>query len=249
MLRRERVIHCDVHLHHPEFIYCMGQKASTNSDVEASRRYFASFADDYHEAFTGGGRQPLHRVINRLFRRKTFQRRTDWVRAILQRHGLKDKSVLDLGCGTGEVSVLAASLGARVTGLDVVEPMIDLSRRAAATAGVADRTGFAVADIMTAPLPTADVTLLVGVIEYYEDLPRLLGRACDATRELLIVVDTRGPLWRRALRYGLAALKGFHLYYRPADHVAIIVARHGLLETDRLVGHSFTAMAFTRRPA
>src|SRR3972149_6793996 len=134
-------------------------KDSGESDVDASRRYFGSFAGDYHEAFKGGGEQPLHRLINRAFRQKTFQLRTEWVRTMLTQYGLAGKTVLDLGCGSGEVSVLAASLGARVVGLDVVEPMIALSRAGADAAGVAGRTGFPVADLMSAPLSSSGLAL------------------------------------------------------------------------------------------
>lgn len=36
--------------------------------------------------------------------------------------------VLDIGCGTGETTLLAANAGAHVTGVDVSKPMLDLAR-------------------------------------------------------------------------------------------------------------------------
>jgi SAM-dependent methyltransferase len=225
-----------------------GGPGGTSPEEEAiiAKRYFGSFADDYHRAFAGGGRHALHALINRLFRNKTFHRRTAVVTEWLAAHDVRGKRVLDLGCGSGEVSIAAARLGARVTGLDIVEDMVEIARREARAAGVGDRTEFRVADLLRSELDAADVTMLVGVIEYYFDIERLLAKACAATRELVIVVDTRGPWWRRRLRFMLARLKHFHLYYHPADMVAGILARHGFAEQKRVIGHSFTALAFAR---
>ena len=219
-------------------------------EAEISKRYFSSFADDYHRAFDGTGRNPLHLVINALFRRKTFTRRTDVVEAWLRDQQVSGQSVLDLGCGSGEVSLVAARLGAHVTGLDIVPAMIAIARQSAAAAGFAGSTEFRVHDLATDALPAADVVLMIGVIEYYRDIDRLLPRVCAAARELLVIVDTRGPWWRRTLRYSLARLKRFHLYYHAPDRISQLVARSGLRERARVPGHSFTAFAFERvRPA
>src|SRR5262245_47063034 len=221
------------------------QKSSIRLDADVAKRYFGSFADDYHRAFEGTGRRPLHALINFLFRRKTFSRRTDIVTGWLRDYGAAGKDVLDVGCGSGEVSIIAARLGARVTGLDIVPEMIEIARAGAAAAGVTGAS-FRVHNFAVEPIDAADIVMMIGVIEYYRDLDDLLPRMCDATRQILIIVDTRGPWWRRRLRYLLARYKHFHLYYHPADEVSALVARSGLREDRRTVGHSFTAMAFVR---
>ena len=224
----------------------MALSKQTADEVRTAQRYFGSFADDYHRAFQGGGANPLHHLINRMFRRKTFARRTELVEALLREHGVAGKSVLDLGCGSGEVSLIAARLGARVTGLDIVEDMLRIARADADGAGLGHVTTFRVANIMEDELPRADVTMMIGVIEYYTDLEALLARACAATGQLLIVVDTRGPVWRRSLRYALARLKHFYVYYRSPDVVCAIVVRQGFKERRRFLGHSFSLLAFDR---
>ena len=224
--------------------------SSTNQidrDVDAAQRYFSSFATDYHRAFEGTGDTFLHRTLNRLFRRKTFQLRTSVVADILGRHGLSGKDVLDVGCGSGEISLIAAKLGAKsVTGFDIVPDMIELASRQAATTPWRDRFTFEVRNIVHDAIPPSDVTLIVAVIEYYAQIEDLLRRVAHGTRELLIVVDTRGPLWRRLMRYALARYKGFHLYYHPADEVSQIVRGAGFHEARRVLGHSYTVMAFER---
>jgi len=106
---------------------------------------------------------------------------------------------------------------------------------------------FKVHDVVTQPVPAADVTMMIGVIEYYSDLPAILGKVAAATRERIIICDTRGPWWRRTLRYGLARGKGFYLHYHAPDMVAEILRRSGFIEDTRIPGHSFTVMAYRRQ--
>jgi 2-polyprenyl-3-methyl-5-hydroxy-6-metoxy-1,4-benzoquinol methylase len=219
--------------------------AGRSAEVAVAKRYFASFSDDYHRAFEGTGANPLHRLINRLFRRRTFQLRSADVRQVLTTLAPAGKHVLDVGCGSGELSIEAARMGARVTGIDVVEGMVAIARELAKTAGVSDRTEFRVGDALSTELPQADICLLVGVIEYYRDAESVITRLCGAAREAVIVVDTRGPLWRRTLRYGLARFKGFNLYYHPPARLVQAARLSGFVETVRRVGHSYTMLVFT----
>ena len=55
---------------------------------------------------------------------------------LAQEAALHGQSVLELGCGTGRVTIPMAQTGARVTGLDNAGPMLEVARRKAADAGV-----------------------------------------------------------------------------------------------------------------
>jgi ABC-type transport system substrate-binding protein len=61
--------------------------------------------------------------------------------------------------------------------------------------------------------------------------------------------DTRGPLWRRTIRYALARFKAFHLYYRSPDAVAAVLRDGGFVERERHLGHSFSVLGFERPEA
>ena len=69
-------------------------------------------------------------------------------------------SVLDIGCGSGRLTVELALRGAAVTGIDVSDARLAAARIRADEAGVAAR--FLHAD-MTAPLPFADAELAAAV--------------------------------------------------------------------------------------
>jgi SAM-dependent methyltransferase len=225
----------------------MSRPPTAADQVRIAHRYFASFAADYHRAFSGGGRDPLHRLINVLFRRKTFARRLAIVRGFLEAHGVAGKRVLDLGCGSGEVSLLAARLGARrVIGIDLVPEMVETARAQAEQAGLAGVAEFRLGDVHAAALPDADVTIVVSVLEYYPDIEHVLERACAVTAELLVLVDTRGPWWRRRLRHLLARIKGFRIYYRAPEEFSAAAARQGFVERTRVRGHSFWALAYRK---
>ncbi len=217
-------------------------------DTQIAKDYFGSFAQDYQRAFGGSAQSPLHEIVNRLFRRQTFLARTRIVHDLLVQHGMgPGKHVLDLGCGSGEVSIMAAQLGAQVTGIDIVEDMVKLATQQAEAAGVADHTQFMVRDIFKESLPEVDAAMMIGVVEYYADITDLLATITGATREMVIIVDTAGPFWRRQLRYLLATLKHFRIYYRDPPEIDRLMAGFGFQPETPIYGHSFVVLVYTRQ--
>ena len=68
--------------------------------------------------------------------------------------------VIDLGSGDGRNIIAAARRGARALGVEYNPDMVDLSRRAAAAAGVADRALFERGDMFAADISRATVMAL-----------------------------------------------------------------------------------------
>lgn len=79
--------------------------------------------------------------------------------ALLTRHlGAADgRALLDLACGTGEVSLLCARLGFRVTGLDWSEPMLARARAKSGSAGAGITFMQADAERIITPKASFDV--------------------------------------------------------------------------------------------
>jgi 2-polyprenyl-3-methyl-5-hydroxy-6-metoxy-1,4-benzoquinol methylase len=86
---------------------------------------------------------------------------------------LNGKTVLDLGCGEGENSVLLARLGARVTGLDISPKSIDAARLRARLSSVEDSTEFICAPAEAADLPEAHFDAIWGDNILHHVLPVL----------------------------------------------------------------------------
>lgn len=89
---------------------------------------------------------------------------------------VRDRDVLDLGCGTGRHASWMAAAGARVTAIDFSEGMLALARQK--PGGEAIR--FLVHDLHQ-PIPIAngafDVVVSGLVVEHIADLPRFFGEA------------------------------------------------------------------------
>ena len=83
--------------------------------------YGATYADEYDE----------------LYREKDYEAECDLIEEALRRFGCgSTRSVLDLGCGTGNHSIRLALRGYDVTGVDVSAQMLSVARRKSAKAQV-----------------------------------------------------------------------------------------------------------------
>jgi 2-polyprenyl-3-methyl-5-hydroxy-6-metoxy-1,4-benzoquinol methylase len=218
-------------------------------DRESAKEYFEDLAPEYDRAFRLQGRGPLNAVVNRLFRGRTFVRRMRLLEDVFARLGLEGQSVLDLGCGSGQVSLLAAAMGARVHGVDIAPTMLALARESASRAGVAERTQFVQGDVSQDALPEADVVLLIGVVEYYRDFGPLVARAAGAARRTLIVAHANRVLYRMALRHAMARLGRLNLYYHPMHAVAAAAHGAGMRLAEETREHAFTILVFDRPPS
>jgi magnesium-protoporphyrin O-methyltransferase len=95
--------------------------------------------------------------------------------------GLEGKTILDVGCGIGDLPIEAVRMGAtRASGFDLSPKAIEGARRLAQRRGVSDRTSFEVGDGSDRPLPEADVVTLNRVICCYPHVEALLDRTLAA---------------------------------------------------------------------
>ena len=86
--------------------------------------------------------------------------RAAWDRIMqLVDRGAGPLDALDVGCGTGFLSLELAARGHRVTGIDLAPTMLDLARRKAAEAGFGIR--FQEGDAEQAPFPSASFDLAI----------------------------------------------------------------------------------------
>jgi ubiquinone/menaquinone biosynthesis C-methylase UbiE len=87
-----------------------------------------------------------------------MDRAYDWLAARIQ----ADQRVLDIGCGTGALTVRAAQRGARVVGIDVNTQMLDIARQRTAGVGQAldvELREMGVAELDGEPASSYDVVM------------------------------------------------------------------------------------------
>jgi len=99
--------------------------------------------------------------------------------------GLEGRSVLDVGCGVGDLALATVDGGAaRATGIDLSGEAIREARRLALDRGTADRVSFSVGDGATAMVEPHDVVVLNRVFCCYPDVDRLLDNSLAAARSV-----------------------------------------------------------------
>ncbi|HEX5949846.1 MAG TPA: class I SAM-dependent methyltransferase, partial [Actinomycetota bacterium] len=99
----------------------------------------------------------------------------------LEDAGLRDRTILDVGCGAGGLLLEALDRGARVaTGFDLSTASIEQARLISSERGLGDRATFAVADGSAAPLDAHDVVVLDKVFCCFADADRLLTNTLQA---------------------------------------------------------------------
>jgi demethylmenaquinone methyltransferase/2-methoxy-6-polyprenyl-1,4-benzoquinol methylase len=128
------------------------------------------------------------------------------------------KKVLDLGCGTGDLSVLIARLAEKdvqIAGLDYSVPMLDIARQKAISAGVAERVKFVNGEASKLPFPD-DYLDCVGISFAFRNLtyktPLRMPHLAEVKRVLkpggrYVIVESSQPK-NPVIR------KLFHLYAR-----------------------------------
>ena len=117
---------------------------------------------------------------------------------------LAGKRVLELGCGTGLVALVAARFGARVLATDVDDAVLDAVARAARDAAVAVDT--ALFDVRSrAPLPAADIVVAADVLYEAPLAASIARRVLEAkARGSVVVLGDPGRVFRDQLARILA---------------------------------------------
>lgn len=103
----------------------------------------------------------------------------------LGRSRLAGRTVLDVGCGTGDLALAALARGAtRATGVDLGEGAIEGARALARERSVEDRSTFQVGDAATLDLDRHDIVLLNRVLCCYPDIDVLLDNSLSAASDV-----------------------------------------------------------------
>jgi SAM-dependent methyltransferase len=99
--------------------------------------------------------------------------------------GVTDRTVLDVGCGIGDLAIEVVTRGgASGTGYDLSPKAIEESRKLATARGVGDRMRFEVGDGAKLDLPAADIVVINRVVCCYPDTENLLEHTLAAARSV-----------------------------------------------------------------
>lgn len=148
------------------------------------KNYFEKTAREFDDIYDNRG-SILVRLVNKVFRKGMYERAT----LAIQRCGdVQTKTILDIGCGSGRISLALARGGAKVTGIDYSASMIELAKNYSNKSEVDIKVDFLCCDFMedfTTDEPF-DITLALGVFDYIRDPMPFLEKMRDVTKEKMI---------------------------------------------------------------
>jgi ubiquinone/menaquinone biosynthesis C-methylase UbiE len=146
---------------------------------EKAQRYWDEQAATFDQAADHGLREPAVRRA--------------WSELLLPLLPSVPAQIVDLGCGTGSLSLLMAEAGHDVHGVDLSPRMVEVARTKATAAGLAVR--FSVADASQPPVPprSVDVVLARHVLWAFADPAAVLAAWVRLLRPqaLMLLVEGR----------------------------------------------------------
>jgi SAM-dependent methyltransferase len=108
------------------------------------------------------------------------------VAALLRRHGIRDGTVVELGCGSGITAGALAARGYDVVGIDASAAMIRIARARA------PRARFRIASAATTRIPACRAVIAIGEVVTY--LPGGLGTLAGLFRRIHAALEPGGLL-------------------------------------------------------
>lgn len=194
--------------------------------MEAVRDYFTREAERFDAIYDNANKSPLQRLVDVAFRTRMLNKRNEVIASLVD----EGANCFEIGTGSGRTAVALASMrGARVHGIDIAPPMIELAERRAREAGVGELCRFEVADFDSfTPTERYDTFVAVGVLDYFADpLPMLRRAAEDFVRpggSIVLSWPVKGQLLNIARR-GWLATKGVPVSFYDDGDIASLVSQ------------------------
>lgn len=172
---------------------------------------------------------------------------------------LDGRSILDVGTGTGRAAILLARRGARVTGIDASDAMLQVARQRAAEEGMAVTFLAGDAHRLEFPDRTFDAAVCLRVLMHTPQWRACLGELCRVARGLVVLdypsarsVALAQAVGRRALHSVGATTEPYRVFLDGpiADELAAhgfrVRARHRQFVLPIAVHKAIGSAAFTR---
>lgn len=179
--------------------------------------------------------------------------------AALEDQGLDGRTVLDLGCGVGDLALGALARGAAsADGIDLGQGAIEEARSLAAERGLADRATFSVGNGAVDPLLRHDVIAMNRVLCCYPSVDQLLENSLGAAGDVFAYTAPihSGLMGRfnrvsvgisnRWFRLRERKFRGFRAFVHDLDAVDRRIADAGFRKTHGAHRRVWQVAVFTR---
>lgn len=154
-----------------------------------------------------------------LYGDKNYEAECDLLEQAFKKYGCKIKSILDIGCGTGNHSIPLTKRGYDVTGIDLSENMLVYAREKAKVLTISSSVNFLQGDARTVDVGKKfDAVLMMFAVLGYQSTNEDVLAALNTVRKHL----NPGGLFIFDVWYGPAVLS-----VRPSERVKVIPTTDG----------------------
>ena len=164
----------------------IGLQISVDTDTEKVKKHWEKekTAVEFDNIYDNKGSLFI-KLVNKFLRKDMCERAP---LTIKQCGDLHNKTVLDVGCGTGRISFLLAKEATKVTGLDYSKTMIDLAKKYQIQ-HKQDNVEFICCDFLHEFTDTQkyDISIAIGVLDYIKEPIGFLKKMKNATNNKMIV--------------------------------------------------------------
>jgi cyclopropane fatty-acyl-phospholipid synthase-like methyltransferase len=128
---------------------------------------------------------------------------------------IRNRTFLDIGCGTGRYSLEFARRGAsKVIGLDISQKMINICNQRAQDEGLGDITSFIGSDLLGfCTQDKFDVCIGIGLFDYIKEPVSVISKMRESIQDRAIMSFPKFGTWRAPVRKARLSLKGCHVYF------------------------------------
>ena len=170
------------------------------------------------------------------FRRRGLDKAQQSIATALERLGVEQKSILEIGCGIGGLHLMLLKRGAiSAVGVEISGGMIEKANELATELGVKEKTTYYQGDIIFADgrIPSADIVILDKVLCCHPDPKLLVERSTEKARTLYAVSYPRDNWLARLLfasseKIGTLFRWSFHPFYHKPSLLDSMIVSQGL---------------------
>jgi SAM-dependent methyltransferase len=196
-----------------------------NSEIRQVGDFFHSYAVDFDSIY-GGKRNPVSRLIDRIFRKSMMLR---FRRTLSDLSDPALRSILDVGCGSGRYAVELLKMGKEITGIDLAPGMLAIAEKACKEQFPPDRYRFILGSYPKMELNRRfNAALLIGFFDYVQDADAVIrGLKRDIDRLFVASFPKAGGLLalQRKIRY---RLRNVPLYFYTEADIHKLMQRGGI---------------------
>lgn len=148
--------------------------------MSSDKEYWDDVAQEF-DSFYREEKAALKRAIDKIFRKAMTTR---FYLTMEECKNVEGKKILDVGCGSGRMSVELAKRGAKLTGIDFSQKMIDMAKAMAEKEGVSSNCKFIRDDFATHVFKEKfDISIAMGFFDYKKDATFYVKKLKALTKE------------------------------------------------------------------